>query len=50
MNLPTKAYEEFKLLYKKKYGITLSDESTREHAQRLITLFALSQRRTNVLP
>ena len=37
--LPKKAIEEFKKIYKKSYGIELSDEETTDKANRLVNLY-----------
>ena len=37
--LPKKAIEEFKKIYKKSYGIELSDEEITDKANRLVNLY-----------
>lgn len=37
--LPEEAIKEFKLAYKKKFGIDLSDEEARRRAQNLVNLY-----------
>lgn len=37
--LPKKAIEEFKKIYKKSYGVELSDEEATDKANRLVNLY-----------
>ena len=37
--LPKKAVEEFKKIYKKSYGVELSDEEAADKANRLVNLY-----------
>lgn len=37
--LPKKAIEEFKKIYKKSYGVELSDEDATDRANRLVNLY-----------
>jgi hypothetical protein len=37
--LPKKAIEEFKKIYKKSYGVELSDEDAADKANRLVNLY-----------
>lgn len=37
--LPKKAIEEFKKIYKKSYGVELSDEAATDKANRLVNLY-----------
>ena len=37
--LPKKAVEEFKKIYKKSYGVELSDEEATDKANRLVNLY-----------
>lgn len=37
--LPKKAIEEFKKIYKKSYGVELSDEKATDKANRLVNLY-----------
>lgn len=48
--LPKEAIEEFKVLYKKEYGLELSDEEASRQANKLVDLYKAVYRKRNDTP
>lgn len=46
--LPKKAVQEFKILYKKRYGVELSDEEALFRANNLVDLYAVVYKKIKI--